>query len=179
MTNNKIVDRYTRALFDLARERNSSDAVHRDLGEIRHLIRESKEFRDFLKNPVIPLNKQKSILEESFRQKVDPLTYTFLAFLAERKRLNLLALICDVFDNYYLRWRNILTVNLISAHPLDEDQAKAICRKINEHFGQEVHPQLQLEPRLLGGFKVQMGDLIYDYSLRSQLFNFRKSVMTS
>ena len=71
MKNLKIAHRYAKALFDLAQERKCLEIIHSNLQEISGLISQSKQLADFFEDPVIPFNKQKAILEDLFKKKVD------------------------------------------------------------------------------------------------------------
>lgn len=179
MRNLKISHRYAKALFDLAKERDRMDEVHGDLKEIATLISRSPELSGFLKDPIISFDKQKDVLEDLFKGGVDGLTLTFLLFLAERKKIARLESICDIFAMYYDKFQGRLNVIITSPSPMRDDQIVTISGKLKEFFKKEIQPRAKLDPDLIGGFKVQVGDVIYDYSIRAQLAKFRKMVLTT
>ena len=85
--------------------------------------------------------------------------------------------ICEIFKSYYSQKHGILAVTLTSPFPLREDQTQAICDKLKRHYGKEIQPVREISPQLIGGFKVQVGDTVYDYSIRSQLEKFRETAL--
>ena len=140
MKNLKIAPRYAKAIFDLARERKSLDQVNDDLSGLAQLMDQTPELSEFLKNPTVPIEKQKKVIQELLSHRVENLTLTFLYFLAERKRISQLDLVCAAFKKYYSQLRGILHVKLISAHPLNHEQVQRITRKLNAAFQKEIDP---------------------------------------
>ena len=179
MKNSKTARRYTQALLQLARDQHSLDVVSQDFASIQTLINSSVELESFLKNPLIPRAKQISVLEELFQVKVSPLTLTFLKFLAERKKLKLLLQICQETARIYAHMKGILKVCLTSAVSMKKDQVQAICDKLRDYFGKTIEAQTQVDPALLGGFKIVVNDLVYDLSIKNKLNTFRQKVLTA
>jgi F-type H+-transporting ATPase subunit delta len=178
MKNHKAVKRYTKALFELGQEQNQLEKIHSDFEIILALIQQSDAFNGFLKNPLIPVHKQQEILRAMFHERLKSLTYTFVLFLAEKKKLSYLAPIAEYFKKLYLAKKEILPVKLISAFSMSASQINTLCEKLKEYFHKDIEPSLGIDQSLLGGFKIQIRDVIYDLSLRAQLEQFRKSVMT-
>ena len=178
MRNHKVAPRYAKAFFDLACERKKIDAVSKDLNDIAALVSQSKELTEFLKNPTISTEKHKNVIKELFQRRIDNFTLTFLLFLTERKKISQLDLICIAFKKYYSKLKGILRVKLVSAHPLNRDQIQKITKKLNRTFNREIEAAVDVRKDLLGGFKLQIEDQIYDFSIQSQLEQFRQRVLT-
>ena len=178
MRNLKIAPRYAKALFDLAQERNNLDKISEDLKGITAIIFQSPELINFLRNPTIPAEKHKNVIKELFSLRVEDLTLTFLFFLAERKKIGQLDLIGAAFKRYYSKLCGILPVTLTSAYPLSREQVQKITEKLDVTFKKKIEPTVAVSKDLLGGFKLQVKDKIYDFSIQSQLDKFRQSVLT-
>ena len=172
-----ITKRYTQALFDLSRESKKLEVVHRDLKKINELISKSEELEAFLNNPTVTTQQRKEILSKIFKNKFDQLTFKFVNFLDHKNRLNFLKDICSAFETYYLDAKNVLKVQITSSIALN----KAQVRDIQKHFGarlqKEIEPQVDVDPELIGGVKIQDGDTVYDYSIRTQLEAFRRNLI--
>ncbi len=168
-----LAKRYAKAFFDFCQERGTVESGLKDLKEIPHLISESKEFSDFLENPTIPSEKAQEVLQHIFKDRFAQTTYLFLLFLKKKNRLNLLGFISDAFDEIYAESKNIFKVKIKSCLPLTKPQVDQICQHLKQKFKKEIEPQLVIDPDTIGGFSVQIGDLVYDYTFRTQLKLFK------
>ncbi len=173
---NLIAKRYAQALFTLAQEQKNMDAVYADLQIISKMIATSTEFKKFLANPTIELLKRRIIIEEIFKNKLHALTYRYLLFLQAKNRLNLLTLICNQFENFYQEVKGVVKVKITTSVALDHAQIISITQKLKSKFKNDIATQLNVDPRMMGGFKAQMNDFIYDYTIQKQIENFRRNV---
>ncbi len=177
MRNHKIATRYAKALFQSALERNELEKIYKQFNSVLTLIRESEELAYFLKHPIIGKDKQKVILEKVFKSELAPSLMNFLIFLTEKERLEFTEDIGLHFEELYAEHEGVLDAKLTSFYPLHTEQIEKISQKLKKHFKKEINIHTELDKALLGGFKVQIGDLIYDFSIRTQLERFRQSVM--
>ncbi len=172
-----IAKRYAKALFDLSCETKECEAVSRDLLKIQNLINESEEFVNFLNNPVIPLKTRQSILKDILKNKVTTLSQKFILFLNLKNRLNVLGDVCQIFEKLYLELSEVLRVKITSSIPLNNSQVMEISKHLKLRLKKDIEPQVFIDPSILGGIKIQDGDTIYDYSLATQLEQFKKNLM--
>jgi len=172
-----IAKRYAQALFDLSCETNECEAVSNDLLKIQKLINESDKFVIFLHNPVIPLETRQAILEGILKNKVEPLSRRFILFLNVKNRLNLLRDVCQVFEKLYLELNGVLRVKITSSMTINDRQVNAISKHLKSRLKKNINPTVFKDPSILGGIKIQDGDTIYDYSLRTQLEQFKKNLI--
>jgi len=172
-----IAKRYAQALFDLSQEAGERDSVSRDLKKIQKLINGSEEFTNFLHNPVIPLEKRQEILEIILNTKVSALMYQFIDFLNAKNRLNLLEDVCQVFEQLHLDANGVLRVKITSSATLNSKQVTKISKQLKLRLDKDIEPYLSEDPLLLGGLKIQEGDTIYDFSIRTQLEQFKKNLI--
>jgi F-type H+-transporting ATPase subunit delta len=177
MAQSKASKRYSRALFDLAQERGRLDQVFGDCRSLRELIAQSAEVEAFLENPLIATERRRVVLEKLFKERLDVLSFQFLLFLDEKDRLNLLAQICDYFEDFYYELKRILKVKVVSARALTAEHVAAISERLKVRFDREIDSQVSLDATLLGGFRVIVGDQVLDYSLQTQLLEFNQKVI--
>lgn len=172
-----IAKRYAQALFDLSGEASECNAVARDLKMIQDLIAGSDQFTTFLHNPVIPIEKRQKIVESIFKNKVSALTLKFIEFLNVKNRLNSIEDICQVFEQLHLDANGVLRVKITSSTTLNKNQVKEISKHLKSRLDKDIEPYLSEDPSLLGGLKIQEGDTIYDFSIRTQLEQFKKNLI--
>jgi len=172
-----IAKRYAQALFDLSCETKECETVSRDLLKIQKLINESDEFVTFLHNPVISLDTRQTILKGILKNKIKPLTRKFILFLNIKNRLRLLSNICQVFEKLYLELKGIIRVKITSSTTINDSQVKEISKHLKSRLKKNIEPTVFKDPSILGGIKIQDGDTIYDYSLSTQLEQFKKNLI--
>ncbi len=162
--------RYATALFDLAREAKSLDAVAASLAALKAGLAESADFRTLTTSPVIGRAAAESsiaALAETFGS--DPLTRNFLGVLAKNRRLAALPAIIRDFAKLTAAQRGEITADVTSAHPLDADQQAALRAKLRTGLGAEAALVLNVDPEILGGLIVRVGSRMVDSSLRTKL----------
>lgn len=171
--------RYARAAFDLADETGKLAVVHADLVGLSDLLDRSTDLRLLMTNPVIPSEKLIGVLDAVLKSKVDELTYRFLCFLESRDRLPLIVEICAAFDSLFLEKQGIVKVQIESAVPLSDTQVQGIVDAMRSRLGKEPQATVDVDPDLIGGFRVRAGDTIYDYSIATQLDSLKKRIISA
>ena len=179
MKSHKAAKRYAKAFFQMAQEANKLEKVYHDIQLILHVAGHSKDFTSILRDPTIPQEKLQSILTEIFKAHVDSVTLSFLLFFCQRKRINCLPQICTVFEKLYFDFQKILKVRLTSLLHFSKHQLEIFQEKLERHFKKAVQITQEIDQSLLGGFKVQIDDLIYDYSIKTQIDQFRTAVLNA
>ncbi|MBI3617542.1 MAG: ATP synthase F1 subunit delta [Candidatus Omnitrophica bacterium] len=172
----RIAQRYAQALFDLSQERSNLTAVHHDLRKISDLVNRSADLKHFLADPVIAMEKSQAVLQEMFHGKIDALTFKFLLFLGQKNRLGHLPSICAIFSDLYEHAKGILRTKWTSSVELSAKDVDDLSGYLKKKFNKDVIAEQQVDPGSLGGIKVQAGDTVYDYTLRTQLKRFRETV---
>ncbi len=175
----KSAQRYAQALYDFAKEETVLGPLRQDIQALTELMHQSPELKFFVQNPIIPVTKRRAVVENLFKDRLHPLTYRFLFFLINKGKLRYLSEIFERFNELHEEARGRLKVRLLSAVELKADQIKKIADKLQNHFGKVISAETQIDPDLLGGFKVQIRDQIYDFTIKEQLRRFEESVMGS
>lgn len=162
--------RYATALFDLAREAKSIDAVEASLVNIRQALAESPEFADLAASPLVNRTAaSKAVAAAADVMGVDPTTKKFLGALAQNRRLSSLTAIIRDFRALAARHRGEVTAEVASAHPLTDDQVKELKQALRTRVGRDVTLDLRVDPSLLGGLIVKIGSQMIDSSIKTRL----------
>ncbi len=164
-----ISQRYAKALFDLAIEFKELEKIKEDMLLVGSVTAENPEFRRLLASPVIPQGKKAAIIKGIFQQKVEKLTFRFLELVVRKEREVYLREIADNFIGLYKKHNNIITVNLITAQPVDEHIRKEILGILEETTHKNVELLENVDKSLIGGFVLTMEDKKYDSSIRHQI----------
>jgi F-type H+-transporting ATPase subunit delta len=179
MLHTRTSRRYAKVFFNLARETGRVDDIRRDLIGLQNLLRQSPDLSSFLTNYLVPAELRIEALRSLFEEKLNDLTYRFLMVLEEQKRLKQLAPITDFFNELYDQEQGMLKAKITSARPLTDEQLAALRRKLEGRFKKQVTVEPKVNPALLGGFTVQVGDVIYNSSTVHQLEVFKQMLITA
>lgn len=175
----RIAQRYAQALFEVSRESRKLDITHRDLKMIDQTLAQSRDLARFLENPIIPSEKRQAVLKEIFHGKIDALTYRFILFLETKRRLRHLKFLCACWERLYAEARGILKTQWTTSTDLTENDIHAVTHYLKTKFQKDIESQRKVDERLLGGIKIQIGDTVYDYSLKAQLKKFQQAVINA
>lgn len=170
-----VAYRYARSLLALAAERNELDAVHADMGVVALATAESRDLRVLLASPVITPDKKAAVLGKVFAGKVGALTERFIAILVRKGREGLLGQVAAAVQELYRHQKGIITAEVVSAVPLD-DTAREKVRALAaaRHPGKTVELAEEVDPDLIGGLSIRIGDEQYDGSVRRRLGDLRR-----
>lgn len=168
MTSSKSAPRYSQALLDLAIEQGKLDAISADMKYLAEVCNDNHELELMLESPVVRADKKIAVLNAVFDQ-FDTVTKAYLELIVKNGREGILPQIAASFDAQLKEYKGIVPVKLISAKPLDAGVKKNILSKIEGSVKGTLEVTEEINPDLIGGFIVRMGDTQIDASVASQL----------
>jgi F-type H+-transporting ATPase subunit delta len=165
-----LAGRYATALFELAEEAHTIDAVHADLVTLQGMIDESDDLRRALKSPLIPRDQAGKAMDALMEAGgASDLTRRFVGLVAKNRRLFALEDIISAFRALRAHHRGEVTAEVTSATPLSDAQQAAVLDALKRVMGSEVAIDHRVDPELLGGLVVRVGSRMVDSSLRTKL----------
>lgn len=173
MKGTKAASRYAQALLELAIEQNQLEQVYADMQTFAQAVAETKEFQVFLNNPVINSNKKKEVLATVFADFAE-LTALFIGLVTSNRRENLLPFVAESFIQQYKSHKGIVAVTVVTANKMDASVREQIINKIKPAIQGDIELTEQVNPDLIGGFIVEMGDTRIDASVASQFNNLKQ-----
>ena len=171
----ELAEVYSRALFEVAKEHDSLDDIHEQLGQFADELDTNREMQVFFFSPYFSSQEKKDGISKMI-EGADENFVRFLELLAERHRMPALFRIRRSFDALYAEERKLLPVTVTSAVELDESIVKDIGRKIEEQTGRTVDLTAKVDPEVLGGLVMRVGNMVMDGSIRARLERLRKQV---
>ena len=172
-----VAERYATALYDLADETKSLDAVAEDLRRLKGMIDGSSDLRRFLRSPLIDRQTQtkgmQAVLEAA---KTGDLVRRFVGVVGGNRRLFALPGMVDAFLRRLAQRRGETTVHVSSARPLSAEQSAALADALRSAVGQKINIESKVEPELIGGLVVRVGSRMVDTSIRTQLQKLRRAL---
>ena len=171
----EIAEVYARSLFEVVQEKGDLDRTHEELGEFADALSESHDLQVFFFSPYFSSQEKKDGLGKLIED-ADENLVRFLELLAERHRMPVLFRIRRTFDDLWRKENKLLPVTVTSAVELDDDMVEGIGKKIEEQTGQQIELSSKVDPDVLGGLVLQVGNQVLDASVRNRLEKLRKSV---
>ena len=169
MKTTRVARRYAKALLNSAEHQHKLDSVLADLRLLQEHIDESREFRSFLKSPVIRGQMKLSILRDVFGGSLSALTMDFLRLLIEKKReAHLSEVITELFRMNDERL-GIVSLELKAASELSDTHRSAITQRFEQITGRKIKISFSIDASLKAGILVRVGDTVYDGSVKRQL----------
>ena len=166
---------YANALFEVASENEVADDVRDQLGQFADELDDNRDLQVFLFSPYFSSQEKKEgigkIVEDA-----DERFLNFLELLAERHRMPALFRIRRAYDALWREANKLLPVTVTSAIELDEGLVKGLGERIEEQTGKKVELTSKVDPDVLGGLVLQVGNMVLDASIRNRLEQLRKQV---
>ena len=179
MSSYRISIRYAKSLLALAIEKGKVEEVKRDIDHLNEVCEESRSFKLFLRNPVIPNHRKSAILKKLFAQWFDPITMNFIDIVTRKNRENYLIEITSLFLDKYREYKGIIIARLESSVKFDDQAKKKLIGVIKESVGLDktVEIREQINKDLIGGYVLTIGDKQVDDSVQNKLKFFKQKLI--
>jgi F-type H+-transporting ATPase subunit delta len=166
---------YGRSLFEVAREQDKLELLREQLGQFADALKGNRELELFFFSPYFSTAEKQGSLQKLLDGADDRLL-SFLGLLIENHRMPVIYRIRREYDRLWEQENRLLPVVLTSAVELDEKTTKSLGERIGERTGRTVTLTTRVEPDILGGIVVQVGNSILDASIRNRLEQLRRQV---
>ena len=171
----EIAQVYARSLFEVAQEQDKLDVVRDQIGEFADALDRSRELQTFFFSPYFSTEEKKQGLDKALEGE-DDVVRNFLAVLIENHRMPALFRIRRELDAMWRDVNKLLPVQVTSAVELDEAVTRQIGEEIGRQTGRKVELSTNVDPDVLGGIVLRVGNSILDASIRTRLDRLRKQV---
>ena len=177
MNSYRINTGYAKALFMLATDTDNADRVADDMKLITSVMAENRELAVVLGNPVVRGDKKSAIVQDLFASRVCEDTMAFLIFLVRKNRSVNLRGISDAYltiyrDDTCLNELIVLS-DLVTHQPIDDNARAMVTRMIEEYTGKIVELHDRTDPKMLGSFKLEFDNKMYDARIRTKIRRLR------
>ena len=174
MIKSQVGRRYSKAIFDIAEEKKQVKEIYELLNSAMVLYRTDKEFKNFIRNPLISNEEKKLVLNEIFgKDNRDNLN--ILLYILDKGRINCIKYIVAEYLKIYYRKNRILDVRATFTKELTEEQKKKLIDKLSQKTGKEINLEIKIDKNILGGGVIRIGDKIIDGSIRRELDNWKRN----
>ncbi len=169
---------YAQALFEAAKDADRLDEVHEQLDAFADAMNESNDMRVFFFSPYFSSAEKREAIKASISGAADEFV-NFLELIAEKHRMVAIFAIRRRFDELWAEERKRLEVRLTSAVELDPKVVEKVETEVERQTDREVDMTADVDPEILGGLVLRVGNMVLDASLRSKLERLRKEVASA
>ncbi len=171
----EIAEVYGRSLFEVASEHDKTDEIREQLGQFADALDSNRDLAIYFFSPYFSTQEKKDGLERAVTD-ADETLVNFLELLIEKHRMPVLFRTRRAFDKLWEQHNRLLPVNVTSAVALDEATIRHIGDRIAEQTGRRVDLKARVEPDILGGIVVRVGNSVLDASISHRLDLLRRQI---
>jgi F-type H+-transporting ATPase subunit delta len=179
MITDAVTTRYTLTLFKSSIAEDNLESVNKDMLSISRIFSDNPALEIFLNNPVISAESKLNVLQKTFKSSISELSDRLLILLYHKKRLEFLRKIAHHFESVYNEHHNLISGIIFSAKLLTPDQIQKISDKFAKDKNKKFVLSNRVDPKLIGGFKIQLGDTIIDWSIKNKLESLKAKLLAS
>lgn len=177
MIAHEVAKKYSTALFNIVREKGMIDIAYQQFEELDNLVKKDDTLLRFLLAPHI-LDRQKvELVRNVFGSRLDPLFLEFLLVLIKKYRIGYLREIIESFRKLVADERGMIVARIVTAKPLDDTERSDLSARLQAKTGKTIELDEKVDPSILGGMIVILGDKIIDGSVRCGLGMLKEALM--
>lgn len=177
MLNTAVARRYAQALFSLAQEKAMMDQVESDLGIIMQRLADNANIRRVVEHQDIAPERKVALVQQVFGGTVSPLTLNFVCVVVSKRREDHLREMYKQYVELANDQRGVLEAEVRSAVAMSPEQIDALASRLGNRLGKTLRLQAKVEPELMGGIVVRVGDTLLDGSVRTRLKRLRERLV--
>jgi|SRR6185437_4901599 len=170
----QVAVRYAKSLIDQAGTKGQLDTVYGDMRKVLAGCKQIHDLQLLLKSPLIKTDKKIQVFKAIFNGQVSNMTEDFILLLTRNRRESYLELIAEQFIVQYKEKKNIITVTVTSAIQLDDAIRNKIMEILKKWYKAEIEVVEKIDPKLIGGFVLRIGNKEADLSILRQLNQLKK-----
>ncbi len=174
-----VAHRYARALFELARDRQKLDVVEQELSAVTEILNDHAELRKVLMHPQVGIEAKKEILTTLFSGKISEESMNFLQLIVDRRREQYLGDVTEEYIKLANEARGVADATVISARELNDTEQKQIADQFGKKLKKTLRVQSKVDPSIIGGLVIRIGDRLYDGSVAGKLAQFQHQLKHS
>ena len=176
MLNVSVARRYAEAFFSIAQEQDKVDQYQQELENIVQAIQDTPHLKEYFEHLLIPIEDKKEVAQKIFAETLTLSTLNFFYLLLDKRREGYLVMIYDEYVSMADEARGIRKAEIIAATEVPTEEIEQLAQRLSAISGKSVQLQLKVDPSLLGGVKLRIGDQVIDGTVAKRLQMLEKEL---
>ncbi len=168
-----VAETYANALFEVGLEQDEIETLFDECKQIRQLLSDYPDLYNILTTPKIANAAKKTVVTDVFGDRISQTMLNFLRILVDKRRSAVVVDIFQAFEERYYKRLNKAKAVVWSVVPLSQQQIQKLTDKLNKMTGQDIEVENKIDPALIGGVVVRIGDRMIDNSVKTGVHNMR------
>jgi F-type H+-transporting ATPase subunit delta len=177
MREESVARRYAAALLEVSQKQNTLDAAQNEIKQVAAKVADTGALRALLAQPLVTVERKKQIVEREFGTAIAPQTLAFLNLLIDKRRITLLPEVAAEFERMVREVKNIAFATATTAVPLTAEQLVSLERSLEARTGMDIELKTDVDPSLMGGVLVRIGDTVLDGTVKGNLERLREQLL--
>ncbi len=178
MIDRKIDLRYARALYGLCVDKELQlDYIVKDFREIVTTLNANPKLFNILKITAIQPSKKFNIINDLFQNRVNEELLSFISYVISKGRVDIIEGVCEIFEELVNKFKNRIYAVATSAVELDEYEKQLLKKAFEHKLNKTMNFSFMVDSSLIAGIVVQIGDIVYDGSLKSYIENIKHRLL--
>jgi F-type H+-transporting ATPase subunit delta len=174
-----IAQRYSEALFGLAKDGNLVEPVTNELDGFVDMLARNSDLADFYNSPVVDRDEKIKLLVSVLGGRLHELTLNFIVLLVRKRRENIVTIVARQMHQLLDREAGREVAAIATPLPLEHSQLRELAQRLGAVYDAAIIPETKISPELLGGLVVQVGDRYVDASVSGKLEELRRHLLES
>lgn len=171
-----VARRYGEALFAVALEKNLVEEIKKDVEELLSILRQDEDMLHFLDHPKINVEEKQNTLEKIFKGNIQKDLLGLLILVLKKARQDHIVAILEYYLEEYKRYKKLVTAWISSAVELSDEQKSKLKATLEDKLKDNIDMIFEVDPELIGGLIVRVGDNVIDNSIKGKLNGLTKSL---
>ncbi len=172
-----VPDTYAAALFEIAVENGDVAKLYDDYTAVVEAFKQTPDFYEIYNTPKISKLEKKQVVDAVFKGKIDPLLLNYLKVLIDKRRTNCIKPAFSAFEDMFKYHQNLAQAVVTSVVPLTAAQTEQLTAKLSKLTGRAITIENEIDPALVGGLMIRIGDRIIDNSVRSKIVDLKEMLI--
>lgn len=173
---NEVAKEYATALFELALKKKNINKIHEEFMEVKDILEDKTDLKKIITHPQISKEEKKEIIDNVFSKSVNKLFLNFFYVIIDNQRFEVLSDIFDSFEELYNEYNNHMVVTAYTTTELTDNELEELSGKLEVKYKRKVQLDNIIDKNVIGGVKLQIGDEIFDNTVRQKIDNLRKNL---
>jgi F-type H+-transporting ATPase subunit delta len=178
MIESRLAGKYGTALFRTAKRVDQVERISHDLEVISELLRKNLSLKNFLESPQILEKEKKELISTTLKNRVSEALFSFLMLVVSKHRIQYLLPMASEFGRLVKEDQGIVEARVIAARIIDQKLVEEIRGELEKSTDKKVEIKMEIDPDLIGGIVIILGDKIIDRSIRYQLNQLKEQMST-